>query len=86
MIGKRRSFQGPDMARTRALIKGMGYTDEELARPRIGVANTGYVVVHIDIPLARVIEQVHPFSTHDIDRFVIKQRHTLSQRPLTSSE
>jgi dihydroxy-acid dehydratase len=40
MIGKQRSFQGPEMARTRALIKGMGYTDEELARPRIGVANT----------------------------------------------
>jgi dihydroxy-acid dehydratase len=40
MIGKQRSFQTPDMARTRALIKGMGYTDEELARPRIGVANT----------------------------------------------
>ena len=40
MIGKQRSFQGPEMARTRALIKAMGYTDEELARPRIGVANT----------------------------------------------
>lgn len=40
MIGKQRSFQGPEMSRTRALIKAMGYTDEELARPRIGVANT----------------------------------------------
>ncbi len=37
MIGKQRSFQGPEMSRTRALIKAMGYTDEELARPRIGV-------------------------------------------------
>jgi dihydroxy-acid dehydratase len=40
MIGKQRSFQGPEMSRTRALIKAMGYTDEELARPHIGVANT----------------------------------------------
>jgi len=28
------------MSRTRALIKAMGYTDEELARPHIGVANS----------------------------------------------
>ena len=40
MIGKHRSFQGPAMSRTRALSKAMGYTDEELARPRIGVANS----------------------------------------------
>jgi hypothetical protein len=40
MIGKRRSFQGSELTRTRALIEPMGYTDEELARPRIGVANT----------------------------------------------
>jgi dihydroxy-acid dehydratase len=40
MIGKQRSFRGPEMSRTRALIKAMGYTDEELTRPRIGVANT----------------------------------------------
>jgi hypothetical protein len=32
MKGKQRSFQGPKMSRTRALIKAMGYTDEELAR------------------------------------------------------
>ncbi len=41
MIGKQRSFEGPEMSRTRALIKSMGYTDAELARPRIGVANSG---------------------------------------------
>jgi dihydroxy-acid dehydratase len=40
MIGKQRSFSGPEMSRSRALMKAMGYTDEELARPRIGVANT----------------------------------------------
>ncbi len=30
----------PGMARARALIKAMGYDDEDLHRPRIGVANT----------------------------------------------
>ena len=40
MIGKQKSLLGPDMSRMRALIKAMGFTDEELARPRIGVANT----------------------------------------------
>jgi len=30
----------PGMARSRALIKAMGYDDEDLRRPRIGVANT----------------------------------------------
>ncbi len=40
MIGKQVSLQGPQMSRTRALIKAMGYTDEELGRPRIGVGNT----------------------------------------------
>jgi dihydroxy-acid dehydratase len=40
MIGKKRSLQGPEMSRGRAVMKAMGHTDEELARPRIGVANT----------------------------------------------
>ena len=40
MIGKSRSLRGPHMSRARALFKAMGYTDEELVRPRIGVANT----------------------------------------------
>ncbi len=33
-------LQSPENARTRALIKAMGYTTEDLKRPRIGVANT----------------------------------------------
>ena len=33
-------LQSPENARTRALIKAMGYTTEDLKRPRIGVANS----------------------------------------------
>src|SRR5688572_11500271 len=31
---------GPDRAPARAMLKGIGYTDEDLARPVIGVATT----------------------------------------------
>jgi dihydroxy-acid dehydratase len=34
------AFGQPGMARTRALIKAMGFDDEDIRRPRIGVANT----------------------------------------------
>jgi dihydroxy-acid dehydratase len=34
------AFNKPGMARTRALVKAMGYDAEDLRRPRIGVANT----------------------------------------------
>jgi dihydroxy-acid dehydratase len=40
---KRRSAaltEGPDRAPARAMLKGVGYTDEDLARPIIGVATT----------------------------------------------
>ena len=33
-------MQLPENARSRALLKGMGYTSEDLKRPRIGVANS----------------------------------------------
>ena len=36
----RQFFQLPENARARALLKSMGYTTEELKRPRIGVANS----------------------------------------------
>ncbi|NIS59877.1 MAG: dihydroxy-acid dehydratase [Proteobacteria bacterium] len=36
----REFLQSPENARTRALLKAMGYTTEDLKRPRIGVANS----------------------------------------------
>ena len=35
-----KAFNQPGMARTRALVKAMGYDAEDLRRPRIGVANS----------------------------------------------
>ena len=32
--------QGPDRAPARAMLKAIGFTDEDLAKPIIGVANT----------------------------------------------
>jgi hypothetical protein len=39
---------------------------------RVRVADTGYIVVHIDIPFTGVIKQVYTFSTYDIDWFTIE--------------
>ena len=33
-------FDGPDRAAARAYMKGIGYTDEDLSRPTVGIANT----------------------------------------------
>ena len=33
-------MQQPENARSRALLKGMGYTTAELKKPRIGIANS----------------------------------------------
>ena len=33
-------FDGPDRAHSRAYMKGVGYDDEALSRPTIGIANT----------------------------------------------
>src|SRR6476619_1048793 len=33
-------FDGPDRAHARAYMKGIGFDDEELSRPTVGVANT----------------------------------------------
>jgi dihydroxy-acid dehydratase len=46
------------MSRTRALIKAMGYTDKELARPRIGVANAWAGTSPGHIHLRRLSEAV----------------------------
>jgi dihydroxy-acid dehydratase len=33
-------FDGPDRAHSRAYMKGIGFDDEALSRPTIGIANT----------------------------------------------
>jgi dihydroxyacid dehydratase/phosphogluconate dehydratase len=36
----RRLFAGRDRAPARSYLKGIGYTEEDLARPVVGIANT----------------------------------------------
>lgn len=38
--GNNAFIQLPENARARSLLKSMGYTAEDLKRPRIGIANT----------------------------------------------
>ena len=53
--------KGPDKTPHRSLFKAMGYTDEELSRPLIGVVNAQNEIIpghiHLDI-LQRLLRQV----------------------------
>ncbi len=42
---------GPDRAPARAMLKAVGYTDEDLRRPLIGVANTWIEIMPCNIHL-----------------------------------
>ncbi|HEY6910039.1 MAG TPA: dihydroxy-acid dehydratase [Myxococcales bacterium] len=50
--------EGPDRAPARAMLKGMGFTDEDLSRPLIGVANTWTETMPCNFHLRRLAEQV----------------------------
>ena len=50
--------KGLERAPHRSLFKAMGYTDEELARPLIGVANSANEVIPGHIHLHRVTQAV----------------------------
>ena len=50
--------KGMEKAPHRSLFKAMGYTDEELSRPLIGIANSANEIVPGHIHLDRVVEAV----------------------------
>ena len=50
--------EGPDRAPARAMLKGMGFTDEDLSRPLIGVANTWIETMPCNFHLRRLAERV----------------------------
>jgi len=50
--------EGPDRAPARAMLKGTGFTDEELQRPIIGVASTWTETMPCNHHLRRLAEQV----------------------------
>ncbi len=58
---KRRSLallQGPGRAPARAMLKAVGFTDDDLSRPLIGVANTWIEVMPCNYHLRRLSERV----------------------------
>jgi len=54
----RAQLDGPDRAPTRAYLKGIGYDDEALQRPIVGIANTWTEVMPCNFHLRRLAERV----------------------------
>ena len=50
--------EGLTRAGARAMLKGVGYTDEDLARPIIGIANTWIETMPCNLNLRRLAAQV----------------------------
>src|SRR5437763_2341513 len=49
---------GPDRAPARAMLKAVGFTDDDLTRPLVGVANTWIEVMPCNYHLRRLSEKV----------------------------
>jgi dihydroxy-acid dehydratase len=49
---------GPDRAPARAMLKAVGFTDEDLSKPIVGVANTWIEVMPCNVHLRRLAERV----------------------------
>src|ERR671937_872930 len=49
---------GPGRAPARAMLKAVGFTDEDLSRPLVGVANTWIEVMPCNIHLRRLSERI----------------------------
>jgi len=57
-LTSRSMLVGPDRAPARAMLKAVGFTDEDLSRPIIGVANTWIEVMPCNFHLRRLSERV----------------------------
>src|SRR5204862_3265932 len=56
--GSRAILDGPDRAPARAYLKGIGFDDEALARPIVGIANTWTETMPCNFHLRRLAERV----------------------------
>src|SRR5436309_14126063 len=57
-LPSRTIFEGPTRAGARAMLKAIGFTDEDLARPIIGVANTWIETMPCNFHLRRLSAKV----------------------------
>ena len=60
----RNMLAGPDRAPARAMMKAVGFTDEDLSRPIIGVANTWIEVMPCNFHLRRLSERVKALAQY----------------------
>ncbi|MCX6022175.1 MAG: dihydroxy-acid dehydratase, partial [Chloroflexi bacterium] len=51
-------YEGRDRAAARAMMKGIGFTDDDLARPIIGIANTWIETMPCNFGLRGIAERV----------------------------
>jgi dihydroxy-acid dehydratase len=51
-------LDGPDRAAARAMLKGTGFSDEDLRRPLVGIANTWVETMPCNLDLRRLAEHV----------------------------
>lgn len=56
MLRSRKTVEGPERAPHRAMYKAMGLTDEEIARPFVGVSHSGNEATPCNIHLGRLAE------------------------------
>ena len=49
--------RGPERAPHRSLFKAMGYTDDEIARPLIGVANSYNEIIPGHVHLQEIVKR-----------------------------
>jgi len=56
MLRSRKVVEGPERAPHRAMYKAMGLTDEDIARPFVGIANSGNEVTPCNIHLGKLAE------------------------------
>jgi dihydroxy-acid dehydratase len=57
-LASRDMLVGPDRAPARAMLKAVGFTDEDLSRPIIGIANTWIEIMPCNFHLRRLSERV----------------------------
>src|SRR5260370_10321615 len=53
-----RLLDGPDRAAARAMLKGTGYSDDDLRRPLVGIANTWVETMPCNLDLRHLAEHV----------------------------
>ena len=63
-------------------VEGRLLGRHRLDYPRMGMADTENVVVHVEVAAAVGIEQAGALPAHDVQRLAIEQRRAGAERPV----